>query len=523
MKRENLILENQATIDTEESTDLAISDSSSDLPSPEIRASLISEQEVYPLIEKHTRIGRRHTNDIVIPRSTVSRTHAEIIADGDTYILRDLKSSNGVYINGVRIETEELKNNDRITLDQYGKVSFRFEIVEQYTAIDSSNPREHFEKAIALQRAGRLSSAIQEFLAAIQCGEKSARPHFNLAVIRFHKGGYEQAIKHYQEGIAIEPDNIAAHADLGKLYEVTEQWEQAIEHLKRALELNPEYTVAQRRLTRVQEVQQAYHESDTQFREETELVQSTCSSTRLDELARDLMVAAEVQQRLLPQPPDIPDLDIAVRTFPAQGVSGDYYDFVSRDGQLWITIGDVSGKSIGGAILMSGARASLRTNINHGLPLAEVIAQVNKTIFEDTAPEKFITMFLGVLELSNKTFNYCNAGHNPPILFLKQSRQLDTLDVGGLLVGMLPDAPYETASITLERGDALLFYTDGITEATNDKDELFGEERLRHLFIANADLHAQCVIDAICERVQEFTGGSFQDDATLVVVKINDA
>jgi sigma-B regulation protein RsbU (phosphoserine phosphatase) len=232
------------------------------------------------------------------------------------------------------------------------------------------------------------------------------------------------------------------------------------------------------------------------------------------------MVGAEVQRRLMPEVPTFPELDIAAYTIPARGVSGDYYDFVPLDSQkLWLAIADVSGKSIGGAILMSEARSILRTNIRHGLPLEAVISQVNNTIYEDTASDKFITMFVGTLDILNKTFEYCNAGHNPTTLYRSQSQQLCTLDIGGPVAGVLPDAPYETEHINLEGGDALMFYTDGITEAMNDAEELFGEERLHQLFTQNASLEAQQIIETISKQVQEFSAGNFEDDATLLVVK----
>jgi len=511
------------------------SDGTASIPSTNILASLITAKETHHLTKPKTSIGRREENDIVVSDLTISRNHAEIIADAGKFILKDLSSKNGTYLNGKRIEVAEIKNNDIISLDRAGKISFRFEMAEQYAVISSENFLEHFNRGLALRREKRWDSAAKEFLEAIRLGDKSARPYFNIAVIKFHQGDYEQSIENFQKGLAIEPDNVSAHADLGKVYQITEQWEKAIEHLQKALELKPNHEAAKRRLSRIEEVYEIDRDVGSQLSkqksESQEIeVKSSPVEPRLhrdetpsieDEFSFDLMVGAEVQRRLMPEIPKFPELDIAAYTIPARGVSGDYYDFVPLDGQkLWLAIADVSGKSIGGAILMSEARSILRANIKHGLPLEAVISQVNNTIYEDTASDKFITMFVGTLDIQNKTFEYCNAGHNPTTLYHSQSQQLRTLDVGGPAAGILPDAPYETARVNLESGDALMFYTDGITEAMNDAEELFGEERLHKLFAQNASLEAQQIIEAINNQVKEFSAGDFEDDATLLVVKV---
>jgi len=502
-------------------------------PSTNILAFLITAKESYHLTKPKTSIGRRQNNDIVVSDLTISRNHAEIMADSNKFTLKDLSSRNGTYLNGKPIKVAEIKNNDIISLDKAGKISFRFEIAEQYAVIPSEDFLEHFNRGLALRREKRWDSAAKEFFEAIRLGDKSARPYFNIAIIKFHQGDYEQAIANFQEGLAIEPDNASAHADLGKVYQIIEQWEKAIEHLQKALELKPEHEAAKRRLSRIEEVYKIYQDADRQLSEqesesqerEVKPVQpekSKISSTD-DEMSLDLMIGAEVQRRLMPEMPNFPGLDISAYTIPARGVSGDYYDFIPIDDQkLWIAVADVSGKSIGGAILMSEARSVLRINIKHGLPLESVIAQVNNTIYEDTASDKFITMFVGTLDISNKTFEYCNVGHNPPALYRSQSQQLRTLDAGGPVAGVLPDAPYETERINLESGDALMLYTDGITEAMNAAEELFGEERLYQLFTENASFEAQQIIEVISNQVKEFSIGNFEDDATLVMVKVNE-
>jgi serine phosphatase RsbU (regulator of sigma subunit) len=546
-------------------------------PNSSILASLITAKEIYHLTKPKTSIGRREDNDIVVSDLTASRNHAEIIANARKFTLKDLSSKNGTYLNGKRIEVAEIKNNDIISLDRAGKINFRFEIPEQYVVTPSDNFLEHFNRGLALRREKRWDSAAKEFFEAIRLGDNSARPYFNIAVIKFHQGDYEQSIANFQKGLAIEPDNASAHADLGKVYQITEQWEKAVEHFQKALELEPNHEAAKRRLARIEEVYKIYQdvaevaktvaevaktsgklskqESESQ---EREIRQEPRSPIIEDRFSFDLIVGAEVQQHLTPEVLEFPGLDIAAYTIPVRGVSGDYYDFVPIDGQkLWIAVADVSGKSIGGIILMSEARSILRANIKHGLPLEAVISKVNSTIYEDTASDKFITIFVGTLDISvsfeqipdlswpfplekegrgisplikgvrglskrKVWFEYCNAGHNPPILYHNQSQQISTLNVGGPVAGVLPDASYETERINLEIGDALIFYTDGITEAMNAEEELFGEERLHQLIAENSSLGAQQIIEAISNQLKEFSAGVLEDDATLVVVKVNE-
>jgi len=551
------------------------------IPNSSILASLITAKEIYHLTKPKTSIGRREDNDIVVSNLTVSRNHAEIIADAGKFILKDLSSRNGTYLNGKRIEIAEITNNDIISLDRAGKINFRFEIAEQYIVIPSDNFLEHFNRGLALRREKRWASATKEFFEAIRLGDNTARPYFNIAVIKFHQGDYEQSIANFQKGLAIEPDNASAHADLGKVYQITEQWEKAIEHLQKALELEPNHEAAKRRLSRIEEVYKIYQDvaevAKTSEGVEDGLKlpwftshsagaslsrQEPRSPSIEDRFSFDLIVGAEVQRHLTPEVPRFPGLDIAAYTIPVRGVSGDYYDFVPIDGQkLWIAVADVSGKSIGGAILMSEARSILRANIKHGLPLEAVISKVNSTIYEDTASDKFITIFVGTLDISvsfeqipperksgngkgesmdsllstflfplskgglskrKVWFEYCNAGHNPPALYRSQSQQISTLSVGGAVAGVLPDASYETERINLEIGDVLIFYTDGITEAMNAEEELFGEERLHKLIAENSSLGAQQIIEAISNQLKEFSAGALEDDATLVVVKVNE-
>jgi len=476
-------------------------------------ARLRTEGDVYEITQPITKIGRLQKNTIAIRKPTVSREHAEIIHEAGNFALKDLESKNGTFRNGERIDETEIVNGDILSLDRAGKVSFHFEIIDPYEVIDSQNPREHFKQGLALHREKRWDSAAKEYLEAIRFGSPSARPHFNLGIIAFNKGNTAKAIEHFKDGLELEPYNAQAHADLGKLCGLNGEFDLAIAELAMALQLDPENGSAQRRLARFKEQQQIHQSALAEAQEEIIL--------ETDELKRELISAAAVQRHLLPESPELEGLDIAAHNLPALEVTGDYYDFIPIDEQKFgIAIADVSGKGMAAALLMSGLRANLRAIVKPDVSVSEVISQINDSVHADTTPEKFITMIYGLLDAENLTFSYCNAGHNYPILYRAQSKQLEILEEGGLIAGVMPGVSYEPECLSLESGDVLLLYTDGITEAENTAEEYFGTERLGQLVRENSSLNAQQLIQSIYSKVKDFCVGNLHDDATLVVIKV---
>ena len=139
-----------------------------------------------------------------------------------------------------------------------------------------------------------------------------------------------------------------------------------------------------------------------------------------------------------------------------------------------LAVGDVSGKGAGAALLMANLQASLRTAVGMGIPLSDVVLRINDLIHRNTPPEQFITFFVGIFNPKTREFTYVNAGHNPPMLF-RCGTGIETLDVGGLLLGTFTGIAYQQATVTLEPDDVLLLYTDGVSEAMNEAEEEFGE------------------------------------------------
>jgi len=242
---------------------------------------------------------------------------------------------------------------------------------------------------------------------------------------------------------------------------------------------------------------------------------------KLLDLEEDLRTARNIQQALLPKSnPVIEGIEIFGLSIPAKEVGGDYYDFIQIDDhRLGIAIADVSGKGTPAALLMANLQASLRGQAFINPSVKDTVTKVNLTISRFMDMGKFITLFYGVLDLKNKTFTFTNAGHNFPLL-LNQDGNFKTLEKGGTILGMLHNMGYEEETLLLNPGDLLFLYTDGITEAMNDKEEMFEEERLLDLLKANQKSSAEKLSRKIVDDVLSFQGTQPQsDDLTLVLIK----
>lgn len=239
-------------------------------------------------------------------------------------------------------------------------------------------------------------------------------------------------------------------------------------------------------------------------------------------IQEELLLAREIQTNLLPKDPPKSDVfDIAGHNIPSKEVGGDYYDyFILDNGHIGIAIGDISGKGVPASLLMSNLQAALRISSLDSHEPHVVLSRVNKHITKTTSPEKFATFFYGVFDPGTKTFTYTNAGHNYPIL-LRKNGKIELLKQGGLIIGVMEHAEYSSASVELGKGDALVLYTDGVTEAMDIFNNEFGEERLINLLKETEKMSARGIINTILERISSFTQGSmFSDDLTLIVMKI---
>jgi sigma-B regulation protein RsbU (phosphoserine phosphatase) len=239
-------------------------------------------------------------------------------------------------------------------------------------------------------------------------------------------------------------------------------------------------------------------------------------------LEQELAEAQRIQQFLLPQQsPSIDGLDIGIFSLPARQVGGDYHDFIELpSGELGIVVGDVSGKGMPAALLMASVQASLRAYAETSYSPKHIISQVNNLLYRYTESHKFVTLFYGVLNPQSGTLTYSNAGHNYPLIF-RENEDMFELDSTGMPCGILENASYGEARIKMKRGDIALIYTDGITEAMNSDEMMFGEQRLKNVVSKSLHLDLTDLVNSIREELSRFVGNEPQfDDLTLVALKI---
>lgn len=240
---------------------------------------------------------------------------------------------------------------------------------------------------------------------------------------------------------------------------------------------------------------------------------------------RELEIAREVQEHLFPQHlPSVYGLDYCGCCKPARTVGGDYYDFLELpEDRLGIAIGDVSGKGIGAALMMASLGASLRGQASVVQGMTELIKRVSNLVYGASSVNRYATFFYAEYEPRNRGLLYVNAGHNPPFIVRQsnESRQVYRLEAGGPPVGLLPGSLYAQGSLTLEPGDLVVLFTDGVSESMNSDDEEWGEERLIELARTCEGLPAVEAMKCIMASAQTFAAGAPQyDDMTVVILRV---
>jgi serine phosphatase RsbU (regulator of sigma subunit) len=238
-------------------------------------------------------------------------------------------------------------------------------------------------------------------------------------------------------------------------------------------------------------------------------------------LEAQLEVARQVQLSLLPErDPQLEGFDISAYNFSTEEVSGDYYDFVKiYEDHLGLVIADVSGKGVPASLLMAFLRASLRAAIRIGYAPNVGMAKVNFLLWETVEQHQYVTAFYGMLDATNRTLAFVNAGHNP-LLVMGRDGSTRFIERGGLPLGLFRDTRYYEYYLPIDSGQTLVLYTDGVTEANSPSGEEYGRERLVKAVRASRDRSAREMIDFIYNDMFEWTGGrGSDDDATFVVIK----
>ena len=241
-----------------------------------------------------------------------------------------------------------------------------------------------------------------------------------------------------------------------------------------------------------------------------------------DEYERDLVLAAQVQRRVLPAPPTLPGFELAAAMHPARLLGGDYYDFfeISED-VVDVVIADVSGKGAAASLLMPSLALALRSRARELSGPAAIVKYLDESLKQISNGAMFVTIFYARLHAASQTLEYASGGHNPPLLLRTRTGDSWWLEEAGPIVGILPGAEFSNTVVPLERGDILTLFTDGVTEQENAQGEEFSMERLKSVVRSKEDVPASAAVAAIGDAVSTYAGATEQaDDLTVVVVKV---
>jgi serine phosphatase RsbU (regulator of sigma subunit) len=258
--------------------------------------------------------------------------------------------------------------------------------------------------------------------------------------------------------------------------------------------------------------------------ENARLFQENLEKQRMEE---ELNIARDLQMSMLPAScPEIADFQIAAFAEPAREVGGDFYDFVeTKGGGLGFVIGDVTGKSVSGALVMSASRSIFRMLSEEDLSVSEIMIRANRRAKKDIKPGMFVALLYAVLNPENKTLRLCSAGQTQPVYISAKSKSAQLIETVGdtFPLGILDDVEYAETKIDISAGDKVVFYTDGIVEAMNKENEVFGFDRLLEAAKENWNQPAAIVLKAIIDQVNQFSEGMAQhDDLTVIVISVNE-
>ncbi|HWZ53442.1 MAG TPA: GAF domain-containing SpoIIE family protein phosphatase [Candidatus Acidoferrales bacterium] len=239
-------------------------------------------------------------------------------------------------------------------------------------------------------------------------------------------------------------------------------------------------------------------------------------------MERDLALARSIQMGLLPEsPPKLQGFDIAVSNRMSLEAGGDYYDFIQLAPDTMLTVvADVEGKGVGSAMVMANLQATLHALLAHLHSLERLVESLNDMMLADTRGQKYMTMFLTLLDQPHRTLHYVNAGHVPPAV-VRANGTVEYLREGGMVVGMFPGVHFDRGHVKLEVGDIFVACTDGITEAMNAQDDEFGSPRLAELVARERALPAEEIVQSVLTEVDLFSrGGTHEDDRVILILKV---
>ncbi|HTR48387.1 MAG TPA: SpoIIE family protein phosphatase [Verrucomicrobiae bacterium] len=527
------------------------------------------------------RIGRQAGNELTLRDSRVSRHQAQILTDEGRLVLEDMGSSHGTFVNGEKIQRHELKPSDKIDFgvsDSYqltfvGEGATIEELVERIEAPApaASGPRELHHLGVLLEVARTLGTGLSledvltvvldaaiavtrtergvlllknvagdmETVVARNAQRGTLRPEdvqVSMGVVKRVATSRRELIvgEEGMAGLGVEsptratlPDSSIVRLDLHTVVAIPIDKLPVIEAL--------DVTISARQTELLGVLYLDSHAPSSSFSaldrevlrtlareaatvvENARLFSAARAKARLD---HEIEIASGIQQRLLPKSlPNLAHVAVAGSTLACHSVGGDCFDVIELGGgRHGFFLGDVSGKGISAALLATLLQGIFYTTASMDLDLPSIFARVNHYLCDRSGDDRYATVFYGILDPSGR-FDYVNAGHVPPLI-RRGSGAIEGLASGNLPVGMFGDVDYLSASATLEEGDFMVIYSDGVSEAANPHSELFEEERLRKLLQEFKGENVEQLAEAIRDGVRAFTAGAPQsDDITMLTIQ----
>jgi phosphoserine phosphatase RsbU/P len=528
-----------------------------------------------PLEKERVSIGRSRESDIFLPDQWLSRQHAEIRHRSDGHYLKDLGSKNGTLLNGARIEMEtRLKDGDAIKLGEHVLTYSQNEGMDAEDDFDPVGTRIFTARELSdvatrpsidpteLQRRNRVLSILTQATSAL-INHRPLPELFELILdLLFKTVPAERAAILLLEGTPKQPVIKASRSREGAtINKVSRSIARKVIDERIAVILS---NVLENTSFRSQEsvissgirsavcvpllftpgsnqgdeviglvyldtlrVTHTFEEDDLQILsalanvaaakiENVRLLEESLEKRRMEE---DMRRAAEIQQRLLPSlPPKVPGYGLLGSNTPCRTVGGDYYDFIHEGAQVFLALGDVSGKGTGAALIMTVLRAAVRGHWQEG-SVAEALGRINKTVCQNVPEGKYVTFVAARLDVASGRITYVNAGHNAPLL-IRADGAIELLEEGGMVLGMFESVPYAEGIVELRSGDTLFIYSDGVTETFNPEGEEYGEDRLMSAVKRCRGVDAATIQKTILADLDAFAQGvKAGDDRTIIVLK----
>jgi serine phosphatase RsbU (regulator of sigma subunit) len=527
-------------------------------------------------------LGRAPENKIVVNDSAVSRRHAEIVLRDDGYWIQDLKSKNGTKVNGTLIQTpSRLNPGDRIDI---GPCQIHFardtEPGSSVRMADTKAPGTvHAVPLADLVNASHSATNIKAIAATGASPQRMAQFFEGMERLGPALLAHKPMAELFQFIVDLTSDVLRSDRTVLIL---RGEGEQLIPKATKqrgptaGQEILVSRSIARRAIDDRTAILTSDAQSDERFKEQQSVIRQRINSAMcvplwheeevlgvlyvdnvaapvpyehtdllilthighlaavkiletksLEELQRrklmeeDLKRAANLQQSLLPTEPLVsPPYRVAGKNIPSSDVGGDYFDFIDGEAPvLTVGLGDVAGKGMPAALLMTNLHASVRAHVESEAQLPIVMGRLNRSIHHAVRGDRFITLVLIAIEKKSGEIRYVNAGHNPPFL-VRASGETEKLSVGGLLLGMFPEAAYESALLRMDPGDVLVLYSDGVTEARDERDDEFGEERLASFLREHRTMDPERLVESLIRAVHEFSSeGKPGDDVTVAVIR----